>query len=156
MDTMWIVTANSSFAKIFEVKGHGKQIKEIRHLDFPQARKKGSEINSDRPGRSFDRMGKGRHALSTEVSLHEHENQVFAKQIAEILRIAHDSNSFDQLALVAPPQFLGQLKLALNNGLKKSIVKEIHKDLPEHLSERERIDHLANYLDLWNRASTSL
>lgn len=155
MSTMWILAANSSFAKIFEVKGHGRQIKEIRHLDFPGGRAKGTDINSDRPGRAFDSMGKSRHSLSTEVNLHEHENQVFAKQIAEILRIGHENNSFDQLALVAPPHFLGELKLAVSNGVKKSIIKEINKDLPEHLSEKDRLDHLANYLDLWNRSPSS-
>lgn len=155
MSTMWIVTANSCFAKIFEVKGHGHQIKEIQHLDFPKGRQKGTEINSDRPGRAFDSMGMSRHSHSTEVSLHEHENKVFAHQIAEVLRLAHDNKAFEQLAIVAPPHFLGELKQHINNGVKKTIIKEVGKDLPEHLSEKERIDHLSQYLDLWNRASSS-
>lgn len=155
MSTLWIVAANSSFAKIFEVKGLGRQIKEIQHIDFPQGRLKGTQVNSDRPGRAFDRMGKGRHALTTEVNLHEHENKVFAHQIAEVLRSAHDSHTFDQLAIVAPPHFLGELKLAINDGVRKTIIKEIGKDLPERLTEKERLDLLANYLDLWNRASSS-
>lgn len=155
MSTLWIVTANSSFAKIFEVQGHGRQIKEVQHIDFPKGRQKGTDINSDRPGRAFDSMGMGRHALSTEVNLHEHENKVFASEIANVLRLAHDSHAFDQLALVAPPHFLGELKLAIGNGVKKTVIKEIGKDLPEHLSEKERIDLLSNYLDLWNRAASS-
>lgn len=155
MSTMWILAANSSFAKIFEVKGHGKQIKEIRHIDFPKGRQKSGEVNSDRPGRAFDSMGMSRHAYSPEINYHDHENKVFAHQIAELLQEAHENNIFDELALVAPPHFLGELKQAVSNNVKKCISKEINKDLPEHLTEKDRIDHLCKYLDLWNRAGSS-
>ncbi|MBA3816931.1 MAG: host attachment protein [Parachlamydiaceae bacterium] len=157
MGTLWIVTANSGFAKIFEVKGHGRQITEIQHIDFPNGRLKSSEVNSDRPGRSFDSVGSGRHAHSPAVSVHVHENKVFARQIADLLQAAHTnpSPSFDELALIAPPHFLGELKLAISNGVKKCIIKEIPKDLPEYLSDKERIDHLCNYLELWNRTSAT-
>ena len=33
MSTLWVLTANRGFAKIFEVKGCGRQVKEIHHLD---------------------------------------------------------------------------------------------------------------------------
>lgn len=155
METMWIIAANSSYAKIFEVKGHGRQIREINHLDFPKGRLKSGEVNSDRPGRSFDRLGMGRHAHSPEVTFHDHEQEVFSNQIATILQEAHEQKAFDELALVAPPHFLGHLKQAISNAVKKCISKEIHKDLPEHLDEKQRIDHLCKYLDLWNRASSS-
>lgn len=155
MSTMWIVTANSSYAKIFEVKGHGRQITEIEHIDFPKGRLKSSEVNTDRPGRSFDSTGMGRHAYSPAVNVHDHENKVFASQLANLLKEAHVNHAFQELALVAPPHFLGELKLAISNGVQKCIVKEINKDLPEYLSEKERIDHLCNYLELWNRASSA-
>lgn len=155
MDTMWILTANSSFAKIFEVKGQGRKVKEILHLDFPNGRKKSGEILSDRPGRAFDRLGSTRHALGTEVDVHEHQHKIFAHQLATILHEAYDKNSYKELALVAPPQFLGELKHAVSDAVRKSITKEIGKDLPEYLSEKERIDHLCKYLNLWNQASSS-
>lgn len=151
MSTLWIVTANSSYAKIFEATGHGRQISEIQHIDFPDGRLKSGEVDTDRPGRSFDSLGKGRHAYSSAVNVHTHENKIFASQIGEILQKAHEDRRFNELALIAPPHFLGELKLAISNGLKKSIVKEVDKDLPEYLSEKERIDHISNYLDLWNR-----
>lgn len=153
MGTMWIVAANSSYAKIFEVKGHGRQIIEVKHLDFPEGRLKSSEVGSDRPGRAFDKFGAGRHAHSPEVSYHEHEQQVFSHKIASILHEAHEQKTFDELALVAPAHFLGYLKQAISNSVKKCIFKEVHKDLPEGLDGRERIDHLCKYLDLWNRCA---
>lgn len=155
MNTMWIVTANSSFAKIFEVKGRGRQITEVQHIDFPKGRTKSGAVNSDRPGRAFDSVGTGRHAHSPAVSVHDHENKVFAGQLAALLQEAHANHAFNELALIAPPHFLGELKSAISNGVQKCIIKEIHKDLPEYLSEKERIDHLCNYLELWNRASST-
>lgn len=151
MGTMWVVTANSGFAKIFEVKGCGRQITEVQHVDFPKGKVKSGQVNSDRPGRAFDSFGMGRHAHTPAVSIHAHENKVFAGHLAKILREAHANNSFNELALIAPPHFLGELKQAIPNGLQKCIVKEINKDLPEYLSEKDRIDHICDYLELWNR-----
>lgn len=151
MSTQWVLIANQSFAKIYEVKGHGRNIVEVWHLENPDGRKKGSEILSDRPGRAFDRMGVGRHSLQTKVDVHEHEQQVFAQKISTFLQSGLDKKAFDHLALIAPPHFLGDLKLALSSHLLASINKEVNKDLPEHLSEPERIEMMSKYLDLWNK-----
>jgi protein required for attachment to host cells len=153
MKTLWILTGNRGFVKIYEVKGHGKQIKEIHHIDNPEGLKKNSEIFSDRPGRAFDRMGGGRHALSSETEYHEHEQQLFAHRLAALLQENHESKAYDELALVGPSHFLGDLNLAIHDGIKKIIIKEVGKDLPIHLSEQERIGHLCEYLDLWNHSS---
>jgi hypothetical protein len=40
MDTLWIVSANRSFAKIFEATGLGKHVKEVLHVENPDGRKK--------------------------------------------------------------------------------------------------------------------
>ena len=150
MGTMWVLVANNSFAKIFEVKGHGKHIKEIQHLDNPVGRMKPGEILQDRPGRSFDRIGTARHALGTEVDVKTHEQRIFASKLSSILSEGKTSHAFDELAIVAPPQFLGELKQALNDQVRKLLSKEIDKDLPLHLSEQERLELLCRYLDLWN------
>lgn len=150
MSTMWILSANSSFAKIYEVTGKGKNIVEIQHFDFPEGRMKSGEILNERPGRAFDRVGVGRHALGTEVDVHMHEQKVFAHQLAKALYDGKVNNSYEQIAIVAPPQFLGEIKLSLEDQVKKCVIKEVNKDLPIHLSEKERIEHLCKYLDLWN------
>lgn len=152
MGTMWVLTGNASFAKIYEIKGHGKHIKEIHHFDNPEGRMKPGEILQDKPGRTFDRFGPARHALGTEVDVKAHEQKMFASKLCAFLKEGKSNNAFDELALVVPPQFLGDLKDAVDGQVKKIISKEIDKDLPIHLSEQDRIDHLCRYLDLWNHA----
>jgi len=146
----WALVANSGFAQIYEIKGHGKEIKEILQIDNPDGRMKSGEILSDRPGRSFDSMGGSRHALGTEVDPHVHEQKIFAHKLVEILKKGIEGNSFQQLALIAPPQFLGELKLVLSENLKKIITKEINKDLPIYQNGKKRIEAICEYLDLWN------
>jgi protein required for attachment to host cells len=149
-DTIWVLTANRSFAKVYEVKNLGRDFLEILHLDHPDGRKKGAEIFTDRPGRSFDSVGGGRHALSTAVDVHEHDQQVFTKQLATLLQEGLEKKSFTGIAIVAPSHFLGDLNLVMSPAVKKKVVKEIPRDLPEGLNEKDRIQHLCDYLDLWN------
>lgn len=150
METLWIISANRSFAKIFEAKGHGRHIKEIQHIDNPDGRKKSGELVSDRPGRAFDRVGGGRHALGKEVSPKEHELQRFIHKLSHILEEGLKSRAYGQLAIVAPPHVLGELSREITEPVRKVLIKEVPKDLPEAISEQERVDLLSKYLDLWN------
>lgn len=147
----WALIANSSYAKILEIKGCGKEVHLIEDIPFPEGRLKGKEITNERPGRAFDSQGHSRHAMSSRVDPHEHEVEVFAKQLGSHLHKAHSENRFEELALIAPPHFLGQINLHLSDSVKNCIVKEVGKDLPEWMNEKERMDLVAKYLDLWNR-----
>lgn len=156
MTTFWVLIANSSFAKIYQVNGMGKDVKLIQEISFTNGRKKSGEVNTDKPGRAFDRIGMGRHAVGTAVDVHGHEIKIFAHQLAEILNKGKVDKKYDQLALIAPPQFLGELRHNLHEDAKKVLLKEVHKDLPDTLSEKELIDHMCNYLDLWNHKKARL
>lgn len=57
MSTLWVLIANRSFAKIYQVKGRGREIKEIHHIENPDGKKRPGEVLSDKPGRAFDRLG---------------------------------------------------------------------------------------------------
>ena len=155
MATLWILSANSGGAKIFEVKGHGKHIAEIYNIENPDGRKKSGEILSDRPGRAFDRVGGGRHAFSQQNDVHEQAIQVFAHKLEHILKQGHDTKLFDELAILAPPHFLGELKQVLSTEIRKKVVKEVPKDMSERLSEAELIEQLCKYFDLWNHQTTA-
>ena len=52
-------------------------------------RMRNRDINSDRPGRAFSRMGGKRHALSTHESPHEREVADFAREVCARLKKAH-------------------------------------------------------------------
>lgn len=151
--TLWVVVANSSSAEIFSI--NGREIKKIEHLDFPQGRQKGDKIFSDKAGRSFDRHGASRHALGTEVDLHMQGQQTFARQVAASLEKGKNGNLFSKLALIAPPQFLGELRNMLSDQVKKIIYKEINKDIPAAQTEYERIESIYSFLDLPVKPSVS-
>lgn len=147
---LWILTANKSFAKVYQVTGLGREFHEILHIEHPDGRKKGSEIFTDRPGRAFDSLGGGRHALGKTTDPHQHDQQVFTKQLANVLQEGLEKNSYDALAFVAPSHFLGDLNAAISSAVKKKVLKEIPRDLPEKMDEKQRIEQLCGYLDLWN------
>lgn len=153
MSSLWVLIANSGSAEIYAVQGKGISL--VQRLDNPDGRLKSGEILTDRPGRSFEGRGRGgagiggsRHALGSEVDAHMHEQQIFAHKLSDILKKEKALNKFDRLDIIAPPQFLGELRNVLHDNVKKCVHKEINKEIPSALSEKERIDWLCKFLDL--------
>jgi protein required for attachment to host cells len=64
-----------------------------------------------------------------ENTAHAHEEQVFAKEVAERVYRARVDNHLDKLILVAPPRFLGQLRDKLDGPTTKRIIHSLAKDL---------------------------
>jgi len=147
MPRTWILVAHRSGARLFENKGPGKGIALLQNLDHPAGKLKPQEIDSDKPGRSFDRGGLGRHAYSNEHTPTEHVAEQFAKQLAELLDDGRNQQRFARLVLVAEPRFLGNLRAALNAQTAALITATLDKDLggtndrdlPKHLDGVVRI-----------------
>jgi protein required for attachment to host cells len=148
MKTLWVLVANNSNAKIFCIKNLGKDIQKVHELEHPDSRKKGSEILTDRPGRAYDRFGVGRHAVGKDPLMHEH--QVFAQELGEVLRKGFDQGSYEEVALIASPQFLGIIRQCLPDPVKKIVGTEVDKDIVSSSSEAECINLMCRYLNLWN------
>jgi len=156
---LWILVANSSKAEIYSL--NGKNIERVHLFDFPEGRQRSGEVLTDKPGRAFDRPTQGRsgqmvgrHAYSSETDFHTHEIQLFAHRIVDVLKKEKDLNHFDSLDIVAPPQFLGELRKLLPDSIKKSIKKELNKDIPSNLSDYERVEWLKKSLELPKPASS--
>ncbi len=131
MSRLCVVVADQSKARIFTADDPRGELVPVDELDHPEARVKEREILSDRPGRSFDSKGQGRHALSTSVEPGKQEAIRFAKEVAEYLRSAHNEGRCNRLLLVAGPPFLGLLRDNLKslNGVK---ITEIEKNLGQY------------------------
>lgn len=130
MINIWIVVANSRRARIFLTKNSlGKNLVEIKTLVHPELGLPEREWLSDAPGRAFDSMSEGRHALEPSTSLKDQEMHAFSRQIAEELKKAYEQNHFDRLVIVASPAFLGCLRKHLDPRLASTISLEINKDL---------------------------
>ena len=137
MEPTWIVVADSSKARILTTQSRVQAPTDIVALDHPEGRMKPQELNSDRPGRTFDSHGDGRHGMEP-PDVHHHHQEVFAKQIAEYLGKGRHDGKFNQLALVAPPQFLGVLRQKLNGQLGKLVSHTVQKNLLEQNNESIR------------------
>lgn len=129
MERTWILVAHRSGARLFENRGLGKGVTLLQHLDHPAGKLKNQEINSDRPGRSFDRSGLGRHAYSSEHEPTEHVAEQFAKQLAGLLDDGRNHQRFGRLVLVAEPRFLGTLRAALSSQTAALVTATVDKDL---------------------------
>lgn len=95
-----------------------------------------AEFASDRPGRAFDIVGKGRHAMSQPESGQDHHTLVFARQVAEYLNHAIAESSVNKLVIFAAPRFLGYLRSELSDTALESIALAESRNLSD-LDERE-------------------
>ncbi len=139
--TTWVLVCDGARGRVLVNKGHGTGLSEIESADNPEARKASRELGADRPGRTFDSAGEGRHSMAPKVDWHRFAKEHFAKEMAAIVNAAALEDSFDQLLLVAPPRVLGDLRKALNDQARTRINGEIGKDLTQ-----AAIQDLAPYL----------
>jgi protein required for attachment to host cells len=144
MSKLWIVVADQSKARIFTTASPRGALLEVGTLEHAVARERTQTLTSDRPGRSFDSAGIGRHAMSTAVEPQEQEAIRFAKQIADHLNKAHNEGRCNQLLLVAGPEFLGRLREQLKSTNELQI-SEIEKNLGQY-SPQEIRAHLPERL----------
>jgi len=136
----FVVVANSSFAKLYKaINNHA--LTELESWEHPESRLHDQDLVSSRPGRAFDSMGPGRHAMQTPVSPKTHEFHVFAKAIAEQLDKVVAKGEVKKIYIAAPPAFLGILRQRLSNGVTQLIAGEFDKDFTMMSS-----DQIRNYL----------
>ena len=133
--TTWILIADGARAQIIANEGPGKGLKPIPGGAYQGANLPTREIVSDKPGRTYDRGGTGgwtatgRHAMEPRTDWHGFEKERFARAMAKVLDKASGANAFDRLVLVAPPQTLGELRIALKKRTRARITAELAKDL---------------------------
>jgi protein required for attachment to host cells len=140
----WVVVADASRARLL-------RLTEERHLvpaidrEIVSADLQSREIGSDRPGRVFDSHGTGRHAAEPRTDPKRHAKFELAHEVSAILEEKRNKQAFEQIVIVAPPQFLGDLRATLSEPVKQMVVTEINKDLSK-LSASELETQLSDAL----------
>jgi protein required for attachment to host cells len=129
MDKDWIVVADSARARLYTRASHSGELDEQLDLVQPTARLNEGDLTSDRPGRTFDSSGQGRHAMSAPESKKHHETVAFAAEIAHHLEGERAKGALRDLVLVAPPEFLGLLREALSDACGQHVVHSLAKNL---------------------------
>lgn len=130
MPTTWIVIADGARARVLaQPKDYAALEPAFEQEELTGTTAQSKEIASDRPGRSFDSGGQGRHAMEPATDPQRHAKFEFARDLAERLEKAAATQRFDRLVLVAAPQALGDLRDLLPKSVHAKITAEIDKDL---------------------------
>ena len=135
--TAWFLDADGRRARLFLETRRGAELRDLWSDDINEDDLYDPQ---DRPPRSFDRVGAGRHAMDKGRSLHEQEEVNFLKRVADKITQAEKQNGFDHLVIAAPPRALGILRDLLPDNVKARVRAETPKDLvdetPAQLRER--------------------
>jgi protein required for attachment to host cells len=145
MPKVQILVANSGQARFFSVDSPTGELHELGVDINPDARMRGEDLTSDRPGRFWDRSVHGRSAAEEPTDPKDVSIQRFARQLAHKLDLERTQGRLERLYLVASPPFLGELRKHLNGHLKPLIVEEIAKDFG-HMAARDLRKHLPERL----------
>ncbi len=137
----WILIADGSRARLLSNHGPGRGVEPVSEDLLEGRNLPGREIMSDRPGRTFDSVGAGRHAKEPRTDAREVEKQRFSHVLAEMLHRELGRGKFERLVLVAPPKELGRLRAELSPAVRDRVTAELNKDLTR-LSLREVAEHL--------------
>lgn len=139
----WILVADAFQAKIYSTQkatlfnGDGR-LELISEHTHPKSRQHERELVTDKSGR----FGK---ATFVEPDPKRHEEEIFAKKLADVLEKGREDKHFHELILIAPPLFIGMLHKQLSSHINKLVNLTIEKDYTK-CDAKELIAHLQEYL----------
>lgn len=127
---IWVLVANSSYAKIFRVEKN-KELIEVEILEHPESRLAERDLVTTKPGRQFESTGTSRHSYEQHTSPKVHEFETFARQISVHLDAAREKGQFGKIYLAANPSFLGMLRPLLSGPTESLVAGEVDKDMTQ-------------------------
>jgi protein required for attachment to host cells len=139
--TTWILIADAACAEVLQTIGIGKKLLPVSGFAIERHIPAGRALTSERPTRTHDSVGDGRHGIEPKSDPRRALKRAFAEEIAERLDAAVHAKAFDRLVVAAPPAMLGDLRNCFTRAVRETIIAEIphdlvkvpHKDLRVHL-----------------------
>src|SRR5581483_455492 len=109
----WILIGNSSRARLYAATGE-RPWRLLLAIEHPESRAKTRDLVTDDRGcvRQSGRNA-AKPAMDSRTSPKELEAIRFAARIAGVLRAGLDRHAYEEVAIVAPPRFLGLLRREL-------------------------------------------
>ena len=129
--TIWLLVADSAKARLFAVDRRERRLEPLGEWQDDVASGKAQDINADRPGRTFDSAGPGRHAMEPPSSPKGVAKARFVAMLADNLAADAKQNRFDELHLIAAPRTLGEFRELADPAVKARLVHEEAKDLTQ-------------------------
>ena len=125
----WILIADGGRAIVFESHGPRSALTPVKDMSIAQDLPPKRELQSDRPGRSYESANPTRHAMEGRSDPHRKLKRHLAREVAERLEDCLRKGRFDRLAVVAAPVVLGDMREAFSDQVKAVITAELAKDL---------------------------
>lgn len=125
--TTYIVVADAARARIFT--RDTLNLAEKESLVHAEGRLHEGDLITDQRGDVQESMSSTSRSSGQENVASQHENELFAKEVATRLKSARVDNSLEKLILVAPPKFLGLLREKLDGPTQKLVIHSLSKDL---------------------------
>jgi protein required for attachment to host cells len=117
----YIVACSAADARFWKSNSRFGDWTLVAELSDVLASQQEQEFETDRPGRSFDSVGEGRHAMSPPELSQDHQAQLFARKVASYLNTAVADGEISHLVLLAAPGFLGHLRSELSDSARKAV-----------------------------------
>jgi protein required for attachment to host cells len=129
MNSIRVVVADQAEAIFYNLTSLKARPIEVGRLRNAAAREHAHELVTERPGRSYESVGRQRHAVGDEPDLRRQAAIRFARTVADQLDADRRERAFQQLILVAGAPFRSILRGELSEATKGCIVYEVPKDL---------------------------
>ena len=127
--TTWVLVADRARARLLELdRGSGRLVEIESHMN-PGGRAPDRDAYTDRAPRVQEAVGSARHAMQPHTSEREKASIRFARELSDMLERGRSDRRFDQLVLIALPQFLGVLRPLLGKPLSRLVVAEIPHEM---------------------------
>lgn len=127
--TIWLLVADAARARLFAVDRRERRFVPLESWADDAAAGKGQDLMADRPGRTFDSGGQGRHAMEPTTAPKTVAKERFLAMLADHLNAEVKRQAFDELHLVAAPRALGELREQLHPAVFERIASDQAKDL---------------------------
>ena len=158
--TIWILVCDAGRARLFVDDGRGRAYRLVQAFDHPEGRAHVRDLTSDAEGRKPNggSRGSGAHersegfygrpGASPDTDPRDVEAQKFARLLAAALEKGLANRAYDGLVLAAPPRFLGLLRSALDEQVRRHVDGTVGKDLtgldPHELGEKLRAERVGS------------
>lgn len=136
MEKTWIVVADASRARFFEMLDAKATLRELEDLVNPAGRQNERDLRTDGHGRYYGRGEQMQgHAAVPNTDPVTHELQLFAKRIGKHLEHGRNQHRFERLCIIAAPKVLGLIRQHLDKTTRTLVTEELDKDI-SNLDER--------------------
>ena len=125
-----VLVADGRKMLFFRNEGQGDHVQLVTEAHDEREDQADHELKSDSPGPGSQRGGYGRAAMD-ETDYHQLDEDRYAADAADQLRVRALAGDFEDLVIIAPPKTLGELRKHLHKEVERRVVMELAKEMTD-------------------------